>query len=56
MRYILISTKFIWKLVNYLAFPLFLKGIVEKIKKAFYESDSKKAVAFFFVSKNKLIE
>ena len=44
MRIILLITKFSWKILNYLAFPLFLKGIVEKIKKAFYESDAKKGV------------
>ena len=47
MKYILIVTKFCWKILNYLAFPLFLKGIVEKIKQAFYESDSKKVVIIF---------
>lgn len=44
MRNILLVTKFIWKIINYLAMPLFLKGIVDKIKKAFYESDTKKLV------------
>lgn len=47
LRLILLVTKYIWKLVNYLAFPLFLKGIVEKVKAAFYEGDSKKPVILF---------
>jgi len=44
MRNILLITKYSWKIVYYLAFPLFLQGIVEKIKKAFYEGDTKKQV------------
>ena len=40
----LMITKFSWKIVNYLMMPLGLKGIVDKIKKAFYESDSTKIV------------
>lgn len=31
MKRILIITKYSWKIINFLAFPLFLKGIVEKI-------------------------
>lgn len=46
MRNILLVTKFIWKLINYLAMPLFLKKIVDKIKKAFYENDAKKVVFY----------
>ena len=44
-RYILIVTKIIWKIIIYMAFPLGLEGILEKIKKAFYEGgDTKKDV------------
>ena len=42
LRNILLATKFIWKIILYLAFPLGLKGIVEKIKKAFYEGGETK--------------
>lgn len=41
MRNILLITKFVWKIINYLAMPLFLKGFVDKFKKALYESDTK---------------
>lgn len=37
MRNILLITKFSWKIIMYLAFPLGLQGILEKVKKAFYE-------------------
>jgi hypothetical protein len=37
LRNILLVTKFIWKFIINLAFPLGLQGILEKIKKAFYE-------------------
>ena len=45
MRNILLLTKVLWKILNYLFMPLFLKGIVDKIKKAFYESDTTKVSA-----------
>lgn len=44
MRTILMITKYSWKIINFLAFPLGLKGIVEKIKKAFYEGETKKVI------------
>ena len=48
MRNILIITKYIWKVINFLAFPLFLKRIVEIIKKAFYEGETKKVVNIIY--------
>ena len=53
LRLILLFTKIIWKLVNYIALPLFLGGILEKVKAAFYDGDSKKSVIFFSNFKNK---
>ena len=47
LRLILLFTKIIWKLVNYIALPLFLGGILEKVKAAFYDGDSKKSVIYF---------
>ena len=53
LRLILLFTKIIWKLVNYIALPLFLGGILEKVKAAFYDGDSKKSVIFFLILKIK---
>lgn len=39
MKITLMITKYAWKLLYFIAIPLFLKGIIEKVKKAFYESD-----------------
>jgi len=42
MRNILLVTKVIWKLINYLTMPLFFENIVDKMKKAFFESVTEK--------------
>ena len=43
-RNILLITKYIWKIIIYLAFPLGLKSIADKIIKAFYEGEKDKNV------------